>query len=307
MHIKTFVKIFSLLVACAISHFAFGADDEKYAVLNSWEKGGYTLRQDCTNTLIKTVDGTEAGREESKLLFTWQIDASSETADGVQMFNLKMLRVMMRIRSNGRDQVYFDSSNGKDKSEILNAVFARMKNSAIVVIFKNGTPAEVQGCENFWKDLPEPKDENEKNLLLNVQTLAAADNIKQTFETLTYLDSSKKVGVGDSWNSHTVLQIPLVGEKSFEWDCALNSIKKGADAPLANVSGKGKMEFDVNAQIKCEVKMEGDVVYDTRACYPTSVVSRVFVSINRNSDDADGKHLEVYSGFTKNNLSVAKH
>ncbi len=310
---RMFFSIISLwLIGILLVPDICSGDEERYAVLNSWPKGVYTLRQECSHTLLKTVDGDEAERDESRLLFTWQIETDGEDDNAVQIFRLKMQRIMMRLRCNDRELVYFDSSNGKNESDVLNDVFANMKKADVTVIFKNGKPAEVKGCEQFWENLSQPSSDTEKELLANILNLAAQDNIKQTFESLVYFDSPHKVGVGDSWKNYTDLEIPLMGTKSFEWNCTLSSVRKNNNnVPIASVSGLGSMNFTVNEEVKGNVKMEGEVLYNSLECFPSTVTSRILLSVEKKGKPtADGKSggaPEVYSGFTKNIISVAKH
>ncbi len=300
------------LIAILLVPETCSGDEERYAVLNSWHKGVYTLRQECTHTLLKTVDGDESERDESRLLFTWQIETDGEDGNAEQIFHLKMQRIMMRLRCNGSELVYFDSSNGKNESNLLNSVFANMKKANVTVAFKNGKPVEVTGCEQFWENLSQPADDTERELLANIANLAVQDNIKQTFESLVYFDSPKKVGIGESWKNYTDLDIPLLGTKAFEWNCTLSSVRKNNNnVPIANVSGLGSMDFTVNEEVKGNVKMEGEVLYNSLECFPTTVTSRILLSVEKkamsNADGKTGGSLEVYSGFTKNNMSVAKH
>ena len=308
-NLRTLVVIASLLVVLTGAQLALGADDGKFTVLNCWEKGTYTLLQECTNTVITTVGKTEAERNESRLLFNWQIEASSEGEDGVQQFKMKLLRVMMRMRVNGRETIYFDSSNGRAKVESLNAVFRNMKNTSVTVVFKNGTPTEVLGCDDFWKDISEPTEKEEKDLLLNVRGLASSDNIRQTFETLVYLDSAEEVAVGDKWKNSTTLALPSIGDKTLEWNCSLDSVEDSKEAPLATVSGKGSLDFAVKEPTKgvVRVEMENTVTYNTRYYFPTTVDSKVYV-VHKSEEDADSaKAVETRVGFSKNKLTVVKH
>lgn len=310
---RLFFSIISLwLIGILLAPDVCTGDEERYIVLNSWQKGVYTLRQECTHTLLKTIDGDESERDESRLLFTWQIETNGEDDNAEQVFHLKMQRIMMRLRCNGSELVYFDSSNGKNESDVLNNVFANMKKANVTVIFKNGKPVEVKGCEQFWENLSQPASDSEKELLANIANLAAQDNIKQTFESLVYFDSPQKVGIGDTWKNYTDLDIPLMGTKSFEWNCTLGSVRKNNNnIPIASVSGLGSMDFIVNEEVKGNVKMEGEVLYNSLERFPTTVTSRILLSVEKKGKStADGKSngvLEVYSGFTKNNISVAKH
>ena len=306
--IKTLVKIVSLLVVLACAQIV-SADDGKFVVLNCWEKGSYTLLQECTNTVITTIDKAEAGREESRLLFSWQIEASSEGKDGVQQFKMKLLRVMMRMRVNGREVAYFDSSNGRTKVESLNAVFKNMKNTSITVVFKNGTPKEVLGCDDFWKGISEPTEQEEKVLLLRLRGLASADNIRQTFETLVYLDSPEEVAVGDTWKNSTTLAIPSIGDKNLEWNCSLDSVDESKEVALATVNGKGSLDFDIKepGRGNVRVEMENTVTYNTRYYFPTTVDSRVYVVHKTEENAGTDKPVETRVGFSKNKLTVVKH
>lgn len=307
MKTKTIVRFVALLIFLAGTQTARCADDGKLAVLNCWEKGSYTLLQESTNSMITTVGKTEVERGESRLLFNWQIEASSEDSDGVQKFKMKMLRVMMRVRVNGKEMIYFDSSNGRSKVESLNTVFKNMKNTSVTVVFKKGFPTEVLGCDNFWKNLSEPTNDEERVLLTNARNLASAENIRQTFETLIYLDSAERVAVGDKWKNSTTLAIPYIGDKTLEWNCSLDKVEGTKDAPLATVNGKGMLDFKVSEPMKGDVvvKMENTVVYNTRYYFPSTVDSKVYVTLK--SDKGSDKEGETSVGFLKNKLTVVKH
>ncbi len=307
MKTKTIVRLVAFLIFLAGTQIARCADDGKLAVLNCWEKGSYTLLQESTNSMIKTIGKTEDERYESRLLFNWQIEAFSENSDGVQEFKMKMLRVMMRVRVNGKEMIYFDSSNGRSKIESLNTVFKNMKNTSVTVVFKNGFPTEVLGCDNFWKNFSEPTNDEEKILLANARSLASAENIKQTFETLVYLDSVERVAVGDKWKNNTTLALPYVGDKTLEWDCSLDKVEGTNDAPLATVNGKGTLDFKVSEPMKSSVvvKAENTVVYNTRYYFPTTVDSKVYVTLK--SDKEPDKEGTTTVGFSKNKLTVVKH
>ena len=307
--IRTLVKIVSLFVVLTSVQFAFGADDGKFVVLNCWEKGSYTLLQECTHTMIATIGKTEVERGESRLLFNWQIEASSEGEDGVQKFKMKLLRVMMRMRINGRETVYFDSSNGRAKVESLNAVFRNMKDTTVTVVFKDGIPTDVLGCDDFWKGISEPTEQVEKDLQSNLRVLASAENIRQTFETLVYLDSSKEVAVGDKWKNTTTLSIPSLGDQTLEWDCSLDSVEKSKEATLATVSGKGSLNFEIKEPAKgvVRVEMENTATYNTRDYFPTAVDSRVYV-VHKSAENVESdKDVETRVAFSKNKLTVVKH
>ena len=309
LNIKTHLKLVFLLLVLVGTRVAFSADDGKVAVLNSWEKGAYTLLQECTNTMITTVGKNESERGESRLLFSWQIEASSEDSNGVQKFKMKLLRVMMRVRVNGKEAIYFDSSNGKTEVESLNTVFKNMKNTYVTVVFKNGTPAEVLGGDNFWKNLSESADEGENALLANIRSLVSSENIKQTFETLVYLDSPERVAVGDTWKNNTTLAIPSIGDKRLEWNCSLDKIEGTEDAPLAEVSGKGQLDFKVDEPVKgsVHVEMENAVVYNTRYYFPTTVDSKVYVTHKSETGSDSSKGSVTRVGFSKNKLTVVRH
>ena len=308
-NIRTLIKIVSLLVVLTGVQIALGADNGKYAVLNCWEKGTYTLLQECTNTLIVTVGKTEAERDESRLLFNWQIEASPEGGDGVQKFKMKLLRVMMRMRVNGREVIYFDSSNGRAKVESLNTVFRNMKETLVTVVFKDGNPTEILGCDDFWKGVSEPTEQEEKVLLSNLRSLASADNIKQSFETLVYLDSSEEVAVGDKWKNSTTIAIPSIGDKTLEWNCSLDSVDDSKEAALANVSGKGRLDFEITEPVKGKgrVEIENTVTYNTRYYFPTMVDSKVYVVHKSEEDAGSGEEVRTSVGFSKNKITVVKH
>ena len=310
MNIKSFIKNITLLMVFSVAQTTFAADSDKYVVLNSWEEGVYTLRQECTNSLIKSVDDKKVDQSESRLIFTWQIDAQSEDAAGVQKFNMKMQRIMVKIRSNGKELLYFDSSNGKSTSKLLNAVFARMKSSVVTAVFKNGVPVEIQGCDNFWKDLPNPGDESEQVWFDSIKMLASTSNIKETFDTLTYLDSAKEVRVGDTWKNQVELPdslTSLIGVKTLDWTCCLDSVNVVGGTPMANVSGKGQIEFTVKDNIEGNVRMEDEVVYNTSFFFPSDINSTAFITVSKTVKSEDEKHIEKYVGYTKNKLSVDKH
>lgn len=309
MNIKTCAKLFLPIVLFAFSAFVSGAESEKYAVLNSWEEGTYFLLQECTNSVFKTVGKTETERDESRLLLNWQIDADSEDSDGNQQFHLKLLRIMMSIRINGKEVVYFDSSNGISKLGILNGIFKQMKEVEVVVYFKGGLPTRVQGSDDFLNNLPEPANDEEKLLLASMKNLTTPDNIKQTFDTLVCLDSPEYAGVGDTWESHTVLSIPVVGDKTVVWNCVLEGVDASRDRVLAKVSGKGMLDFKIDgaASGDVNVRAEDKVVYDTKSCFPTSVDSRVYVTLKTPGNSESKENEETYIGFLKNKLTVAKH
>ena len=308
MNAKMIMKLCCLALSLIVCQHVSGADKVNYRVLNSWERGSYTLHQECTNTLVTIIDNKEVERDESRLLFTWKIEAMDESNDGRQTLVLRMLRIMMRLRCDGKELFYFDSSNGKDRSDLLNVVFSNMKNSTINVDMKNGIPEKVTGCERFWKDIPDPQNDEELFLFSSIKNLATNENIKDTFNTLVCLDASEEVGVGDDWKTHTTLPIPIIGDKSFEWDCSLKSVTESNGVDVAQVHGKGKLDFEIEEQrLKGHVNMEADAEYDTKHGFAPSIHSKVIVSVNKKVD-SDGKtHLETYSGLTKNNLTVVKH
>ncbi|MGI6401302.1 MAG: DUF6263 family protein [Thermoguttaceae bacterium] len=308
MKIKTFTRLFSLWIVLLTAQTVLGADDEQYAILNSWEKGSYTLLQECTSTLYKKANAAEAERDDSRALFNWQIEAGAEGSDGIQKFSMKLLRIMTSVRVNGREIIYYDSSNGLSRIELLNAIFKQMKETETIVVFKNGVPMEVLGCENYWKDIPEPTDDFEKFLLNHMKSFADPDNIKQTFETLVYLDTPNMVAVGDKWTNKTVLPVPVIGDKTLEWDCSLNKIKRSGGVPLASVTGKGVLNFSVAEPLRGDVvvKMENSADYDTKSYYATHVDSRVTVNVKTMSPDSEDTE-QFYAGFLKNKLTIAKH
>ena len=90
---RLFFSIISLwLIGILLAPDVCTGDEERYIVLNSWQKGVYTLRQECTHTLLKTIDGDESERDESRLLFTRQIAPNEEDDNAEEVFRGKKPR-----------------------------------------------------------------------------------------------------------------------------------------------------------------------------------------------------------------------
>ena len=295
---------FVLLCLFAVS-MARG-EGEKYILQNCWEAGSYDLQFNSVITTTKSGDKPIPDQELYRHMLKWDVKADAEK-DGTQEFRMKITRLVTRVFINNKTLVQFDSSNDRERGlECLADAFAKIVDVEIVLVVKDGAPAEVRGySEKMWEEILKDRDAREQGLIGIVQTLLSDDNIKQTYETLSYLDASDEVALGDTWKSDTILELPGVGDKTLEWNCRLDRVLKAAGRVVADVSGTGEIEFDV-AEKKLQIVMAANSKYDVAAAFPIEAKSSVTMTL-RDKESSDEKSSELITVSQKSNLTIAKH
>ncbi|MDO5308089.1 MAG: DUF6263 family protein [Planctomycetia bacterium] len=297
------------LFALVMSNVVSRADD-KYTPFNAWEKGDYTLRQDCFASVVKSVDKKVFSREQSRIMFTWKITAADVQADASQTLTMKISNVMTRYESNGNELDYFDSANALNKP-FMRDVFKAIMQVELTVLLKEGEVAKVDGCDNLWKDVPQPSAQDEELFLTRLQSYITADMFKQLFETLSCLDTVDEVAVGDTWKNETLISFPVVGDKTLQWNCKFDSLAKSGKTPLACVSGSSALAFDLTDTSHAELKTEQTAKYNVKSYFPVEVISRATVAIESKTErkGADGETIvvvEKIAGMNKSNLTVVR-
>ncbi len=301
-----YAVLLALVALCAGR--AYG-DEQKYAAINYWDDGVYTLRLDCLSTAMTTRNGKVAERQQDRNTLTWKVDVAKDS-DGCQHFTMTLVRLVMRLSNNDSELLFFDSSNDKNPDfAILNAFMVEARQTELDVEALDGKASRITGySEEFWKKIPEPKDDREKFFTGQLRQLFSDSNLSQVFETLSELDSPGEVAVGEKWVTETLLPLPTGKEETLKWDCVLTAVDTLGSRTVATVKGKGELDVKVDELSQMLVKMEGTVKYDVVAHYPREIVSRVAVSLNREiQDENDEPMKEAVIALQKNNLTIDKH
>ncbi len=302
MNKNAVIKVFLLAILMLTQRVILA--DESCAIVNIWEEGEYSLRQECFFSLITSAGKGEQTFDQTRTTFDWQAKVSEFQADGTQKIDLQARRIKLRFENKETAYIFFDSSNKSLTNKFETEVFKRFMNSVISVTFKNGEVVAISMDDSVWKGLS-PKSDSETIFLNALQALPTLDNFKQIFDPFLWASNPNEIKTNDSWKNEVAITLPVVGERSMTWNCKLKSVKKSGTSSVANVLADSNFDVKVDEHISANMKAEMDVKFNVNSGTPIELIGKSTVSAIRKSEDENEPDLKI-TVMQKNNLTVVK-
>lgn len=279
------------------------ADEIKYSLINIWEEGEYSLQQEGFISLISSLGKGEQSFDQTRTNFNWKATVYEFQTDGTQTIDLQATRIQLRLESKDTALLFFDSSNKSLTTTFETEVFQKFMRTIISITIKNGEVIDIKMDDSIWEGLS-PTTEAETIFLSALKGLPTLENFKQIFDPFMWAANPNEVSVNDTWKNEISFTLPVVGERSMNWNCRLKSVRKTGGKSVAEVVSNSNFDVKVDESVSANMKAEMNVIFDAKSGSPLELVGKSTVSAIRKSE-TDSPDLKI-TAMQKNKLTVVK-
>ncbi len=221
----------AIMVTCVCS----SAQEQRQVTLKqNFKPGHYTVTHELDSQGSTTM-GEQSMRQASTMTMVMDIGITG-TEDNVTKVEMQFTRIAQSFSQNGQELMSYDSQTPQGQEEPpspLASIYGPLLETKISFeITPEGTVRNVTGLDELWDRIAQD----------NPQLAPLAQQMKrqfgsQLFENLIVQGSDfypdKPVSVGESWQTQTKIEAPVVGSLSVNQDITLKEIQPSPQGELA--------------------------------------------------------------------------
>ncbi|MCL2742846.1 MAG: DUF6263 family protein [Planctomycetaceae bacterium] len=234
-------KITLFLCFCVVSAFCLSASaQEKYTLKVQFPAGKYqnVIESDMDMSIGMAGQAAKMPMKQKQTQYM-SLDVSPKVENGTQKIVMETTRIAMETKSAMMNMKY-DSADPESAASPMKAAGA-MVGMKLVLTFKDGKVAKVEGIEEFFEKLannPDYPKQTAEMLKKQFSNQAMTKNFDAQHEAMP----SKPVAVGEEWKTESTTEIPMLGKVKAVLNNTLKEVKEENGKKIAVIISKASMK-----------------------------------------------------------------